>query len=478
MKRVDIILVPVLAFAIFGWISHTLFLFEQSVPSWILMASFGMAVLFLTRFCRRKEPPNETRAPSPILWGGAIILLGLWVWSAWTSYVTPDRSWDGVVSWSLRARALGSPADLSNAFFSEPLVFAHSRAYPLLQPLIIASLADVAGDQAARLFFPFLYLSIILLLFQTTRRMGASHAWGLVIAVAAALTPAYMDVGAGAIDSGYGDLFLAYVLAVGAAGLLLEDSLYLFLACLLLPWIKPEGVVYALIFFAVLAFAGNKRRLLASSAGMGLSLFVWLPLRARLSFSPESILFLVVPVAMGGLVLLALGLQRMRSTKTRMLALTVLASIAIVVGMLGRSWLASSDDLALRIFATNLDRVPDRLPDLPALLLGFVTVLFTAKTLGLVFLLLGLTFVFPLVRDSRGGRSLKWFLCASFIMFLVAILLSPEQNLAHEVRSRLTRLVLQVVPAAWIFLAQVGGSASKNPCIDSENQVSREGCVG
>ena len=484
MRRINLTLLPACALAIYGLVGQVLFLLEQSVPSWILIVSLASAIGLFIRFPPRAESPAHAPTTSPFFWGAAVILLGLFVWSAWTSCVTPDRSWDGLVSWSLRANALGSPADLSNTFYSEHEVFAHSRAYPLLQPLILASLGDFLGGHLARLLFPLLYLSIILLILDTGRILGASYKWALLIAMAAAWTPGYHDVGAGGLDSGYGDLFLAYAIAVGAAGLLLENSLCLFLACLLLPWIKPEGIVYAFLFSSVLAFGPSRRALLAAAAGLGLSLLLWLPVRARLSFSPQSYILLVGPAVTILLLLLHVGLQRLRSKKKRVLALGLLASLLLIAGILGRSWLAESNDLMLRIFATNLDQLPDRLSSLPALLLGFVITLFSAKTLGLVFVLLVPAFFLVRARQGSGGSHLWWFLCLSLLVFLVAILLSPERDLAHELRSRLARLVLQIVPAAWIYLTQVGALASKDPvvagpvsdgCEDSEPTPSARG---
>jgi len=446
---------PACTLAVHGLLGHILFLIGQPMPAWVLVLAAMTAAGVVSRMPAIAESAPTPSPSRPILIASAVVIVGLFSWSAWTSYITPDRSWDGLVSWSLRVEALGSPADLTRPFFSQPEVFAHSRSYPLLQPLVLSSLGDLLGAQSARLFFPCLYLLLFLILVGTCRRLGVTWGWTMLLSLGLAWTPGYMDVGAAAIDSGYGDLFLAYAVALGAVGLLFEDAPLLFLACLLLPWIKPEGMIYAAILGGILALGDRRRSVAWAAMGLGLSLALWIPLRARLTFSSETWLFLIGP----GMTLLLFASHRLfqlhRSARSRMWILGSLVILCVALGAAGSPWLAQSSDPLLRDFVSNLVDLVDRLASLPAMLLGFGAALLAIKTVGLVFLILVPAVLLLRGRETVGGRQVRYFLFLSLIFLFVAILLSPERDLEHELKSRLARLILHIVPATWILLAQV-----------------------
>lgn len=448
-------LLPAAGLALFGLLGHLCFVFFWPVPAWLLILAFVLATAGLC-CCSRPTRTAFSEPPSRLLllvFG--VLLLLLLAYTAWSSMVTPPRSWDGLVSWSLRARALGTPPDLGRSFFSAHEVLAHSRAYPLLQPLVMASLGDLLGANASRLLFPLLFVAIILLLTDSALRLGLRSGYALILGMALAWTPAWFDVGAGGIDSGYGDLFLAYALLVGARGLLLGEGIALFLACLLLPWIKPEGSFYAILFCILLAFSGSRPRLLPAASGLALSLLLWLPLRARLSFAPESLQYLVGPSLLIALVLFHRLLQALPSRSRRAGIITVLVVVLALTSLLARPWLAQSHDLMLRAFLIHLDSLPERLLSLPDLLLGFVASCLTFKSLGFIAPILLVAFLLHLRHEDSRGRLLWWWLGLVLLLFVLAILLSPERDLEHEVRSRLTRLLLQIVPVAWLLVAQV-----------------------
>jgi len=454
MKLFDLALFPALTMACFGVLAHALFLAGSVVPSWTLPACAAMAALWLVWRPFSVSAVDRSPASRTILVASVVLVLGIVVWASWTSCITPDRSWDGLVSWTLRAEALGAPADLSKAFFKQPEVFAHSRAYPLLQPGLLALLGDLLGQQTARLLFPFLFLSLFVLILATARRMGVSWNASLVLATAFSITPGYLDVGAGAIDSGYGDLCLAYAVALGAAGLLLEDSMLLFLACLLLPWIKPEGTAYAILIAACLVLGSNKHNLRAAAGGLGIAFLLWLPLRARLSFAPTTLSWLPGLLVLGLFPAVQELFGRWCRGRVKWLLLGCLALGLALAAFLGRSALLQSTDPLLRDFASHLGDAVQRIPSLPAMLLGWGYALVTFKAVGFAFVLLIPAFFLSRDRLEVGGRRLWAFLLIALGLFFVALLLSPEHDVAHELRSRLSRLLLQIVPVAWLLVVQ------------------------
>jgi hypothetical protein len=386
------------------------------------------------------------------MFSGFAVILAVLAIATWSSLATPARSWDGMASWGLRAEVLGSPADLGRPFFSDPRVYAHSRSYPLLQPLVVASMASWMGPDLARMFYPMLFAALLLLVGMAGRRCGLSCNNVLFLVVAIAVTPLWNDVGPGSIDSGIGDLFVSYALSLGAIGLLRRETLPLALACLILPWIKPEGTVFALLLILVTAWECRPRLHRVSTLALCISLALWLPLRNRLNMEPVGLTLWVGPVLLAVSLVGGWGLERIRSARGR----TVLVlGVVILTGLgtwLAGSWLATSSDPILGAYVGQLSELPSRITSLPGILVRFLGECFAFKRFGLVFLLLPIALFHRSLLEDGGDRSLARFLGLSLILAFFAILLGPAHDRSMEFSDRLVRFLLGLVALSWLLI--------------------------
>ncbi len=453
-----LVLIPPVALALFGFVSHLQFLLDGKIPCLVLPACVFVAT-FLLFLVRHQAPTIEhggdaNRTPPNRAWilFCLFVILGALAFATWSTLATPSRSWDGLASWELRSQALGSPADLSSPFYSDPRVYAHSRSYPLLQPLIVASMSACLGADLARIFFPLLFACLLALVGVSGRRAGLSTNQAFFLVLAAGLTPLWYDVGPGSIDSGIGDLLLSYALTLGAIGLLLREKLPLLLACLLLPWIKPEGTVFALLFLALLAWEGRRSMHLFCTLALAISLQVWLPLRARLEFQAAGLEVWAGPI----LLLLSLAgaglLARMPSRRTRWITLATGLSILLILGLFLGPWLAKSHDPLLSVYFAHITDLPSRLLDLPELLWGSLRELLAFKRFGLVFVLLPWALFSASRCEDGGDSSLARFVWLALLIAFVAVLLGPAHDQQLQFADRLTRILLQLVATSWLLI--------------------------
>jgi hypothetical protein len=461
-RRFDLVsLGPIHALASFGMIAHAFLLAGAAVPSWIWLPSIASALGFSMWHARRVDgstglPSHAAESATPRLERilGLALLGTTFAALALGAIATPAREWDGFVSWELRARVLATSPTLEQDFFRDPAVFAHTREYPPLQPLVLASIARLSGSfAAARLFFPLLWLAWLALLERGFRAAGVPSRWRRYGLCAAGLTPVLVDPTMGAVDSGFGELLCLFAWTGAAVGLLTRHGPLITAALALTILTKPEGIFLAGIFVLTAWVSGNRQALAAALLGAGGAGMLWFPTYARLtSATPTSPWLLLAVVGAGSFALLASAtwLQR-RGTSTAARSGLVAASIALVVACAG--FLADSLDSqggVLGLYLSGMQRAVARLDRLGDIGLAMLSTSLAPRHLGLL-VAIGFVLVVFAWRD-RGPTELRRLVTLGFVGLFAPFLLSPEPDLRHHVSSSLDRLLLQQSGAAWLLV--------------------------
>ncbi|MFQ5504800.1 MAG: hypothetical protein ACE5F1_08400 [Planctomycetota bacterium] len=423
------------------------------MPATVVLAA-GAVLLWNGRPDRSRAAPTECNTWT--LWIGLAVFAAAFVPIAYGSVATADRSWDGFISWSLRAKHLAPPTDLALPFHADHAVFAHSRDYPLLQPLVLGSFQRLLGGGEGRLLFPLLFVANALLVGAAALRKGMRPDHALLIALAFALTPMWFSTGAGGVDSGYATLLVAYVLSICAAGLLLENPFLLLIGAFLLPLSKPEATVYGVVLCTTTLFTSKRREHFATTLGLACALILWLPLRGSIRGTSSGSMSLVSWIL--GASFLLIGLKEwllLCAFPTRkLLGIALGLGILMVASLLlAKTRLASSQDLVMGIFLSRIDTVPERLLELPTLLLGYLEGFTYLRKYGLVFVIAIALVALPQRTSGRPPSiPVALFLALGIATVCSAMLLSPEQDLEHEFRSRFDRLLLHWTGVAWLVV--------------------------
>lgn len=431
----------------FGVVAYIVLLVGASVPDWLLPVAgvFGCGVA-----CFR---PAVATSQEPIAWPwllAAMALLGTSVVAvAWGSLATPSRHWDGAVAWDVHASVLAAAPTLKQPFFAAGEVFNHSRDYPLLQPLLIAF-----GDRyfgVGRALFPVLYL-LILVVGGCAMRHRCGQRLALAGTVALGLTPFLVSPGSGGADSGYADMLLLLATTTVAAGLLRRDGLLLSLGACLAVMSKPEGLAYGVLPALIVAVAGDRMAFRASCMGWLVGAIAWLPLHVYLASSsvPAGLMiavFAFLLVAMWGVDRLLL-----RDLRVRTRGLLLLMGFVLCAVLAGVVLYAAGNHGTLGAYLGEPGRLLQRLPRLPAVLLGMLEYGLLKK--------FGLTFAIPLVlivarlckQIGPPPMVLGAWLGLGLCTIMLPFFLSPETDLEHHLKSSMERLLLHWIGPAWLVV--------------------------
>ncbi|MEM7199720.1 MAG: hypothetical protein AAF628_05600 [Planctomycetota bacterium] len=269
---VDLVPAALLAMVLFAAVAHGLLLAGLTLPSWLLGASVAGALAVVR--LRLPAPPPAWLA---VLIGVALLapLVG--------AVATPPRSWDGFTAWELTARFLAEARGLDHPYFADAGVYAYARAYPLLQPLLLAQLTPWVGAGGARAIFACFYLGLLLSVAAGLAGTGVAARMRHCVVAALGLTPLLLGPAHGSIDSGFADLLVGFLLAAAAVGIVRDAPSWAGLAAFLLPLAKNEGAVHALVLVLACGLTGRWRAARWASVGAAVALALWLPLRSRLA---------------------------------------------------------------------------------------------------------------------------------------------------------------------------------------------------
>lgn len=413
-------------------------------PGWLPLALLGGVLV-----AGRAQAPAAAAASEPAprwLWLSASILLAVvFVALVYGATATPSRHWDGFVAWEMRATVLSEAPTLRQPHFTDHGVFAQSRDYPVLQPLWQANLANLVGG-GGRILFPLLWLLLVFLTGLTLARSGHPSRYAWLGAAGLGLMPMLVSPTSGGVDSGYGETALLLALTAAAAGIVLRDPWLLAAGCALAVWLKPEGSVYAGVIAGTAWWHTSRPLASAAVVATAVALAAWLPAHTLLQLGPDTAAHASSATRTALLLasaLAAVGLQPRHDAHGRRIR------IALALGLLGIAaaglvWLLADDHGALGGYATNLRELPERLSRVPALLLALAQQVFAVQRFGLVFVLL----LFALWQRDRATldgptRTLTWLLALGLLVISVSMLLSPEEDFDHHIRSSLDRLLLQ-----------------------------------
>ncbi len=433
--------------AAFAIATHLALSLTGRIEAWLLpaamMAGSSVAIFWPVRFANSGDSLRVVPKWVPIV--AVLAMVAAFVAVTWGALATPPREWDGIVSWAQRARLMTPPWSVTRPELADPAVYLHARNYPTLQPMLLGSLRALFGARFARLLFPLLWLLFGTTLLAGLRRVGLPRSIAWTTVACAVLTPMWLNVGAGSVDSGYADLFLSAALMVAAVGVATRSWIEVALGVFLLPLIKPEGVPYAVLVWLVVLVANRRGASIASLTALGVALV----LRLDPMGSPDLLLALAIPVALS---LLGWWLATVRRSFGVLVCGAILASF--IAGAVAFGLRATEGPLVAYWTAslgwTHLDW---------HVLGGIVRGLFWARKLGLVFVILALLAVSPRrVAGRCPSRPLAMLTALHVLVAIAALLLSPETNLEHELRSRFDRLLLHGVGVHWLLIGWwVGG---------------------
>lgn len=451
------------AMAIYGVAMHALWLWGGALDGLARPALAGccgaVGFALVHRVSRRRAPVLGPAAPRSLQIAFALLALAVFVPLFWGCVELPAREWDGYAMWELRARQLAGAGGLTRPFFVEAGVYAPSRGYPLLQPLLVADASRLVGYPASRvlyLFFFALHLCCVHALLATRLSRGGA----LLGSIFVMLTPAWIGPGSASVDSGYGELLLSTAILGICAGFPVRDERdppalsWLAAACfVVLPMIKPEGSVYGVLALLVGLRSISARPFVAFALALSLGSVLASTLGARLLFVEAawtdrglSLGLDLLPLVLL-LVRLALG-----SFAARPPAWIWLGAIPLVrLAFLALEPQGLGGPLAV-VFDGGLARAYARLADLPGLVAGIVGVFLNLRSFALLWPLLACVLVFQRWRVSVADRKLLLFVAAGLAACTVALLMVPEADLEHELRSRYGRLVLHWCGPAWIVV--------------------------
>jgi hypothetical protein len=366
----------------------------------------------------------------------------------WGALATPSRHWDGAVAWDVKAAVLTQAPTLTQPFFRDPLVYSHSRDYPLLQPLLRAQFER--NGLPGRLVFPLFAVLFIAAVFAAARRRHGM-ATALVVTTAAAVTPMITAPTSGGFDSGYADGLVAAALAVTAAGLVRSTATWIYGGACVLVLAKPEGLAYAAILLAAVWLRGERRALVAATLGItsggGLALALQRDLAGSGGLPPIAIL-----TAVAGCCGVWFADARLRRCEPqRLWRWLALLAFAIAAGVLFVALVPSTGSLGAHFDGA---RLLERLTRLPRIV-GAIG--FEAGASGRF----GLTFVLALAaaialrrrRFDPALASVSLWLALFLPVLCMPFVTSPLTDLEHHLRSTLGRLLFHVGTVAWVFVA-------------------------
>ncbi len=237
--------------------------------TWVIL-SLGAGVFY--RFRKEKAVSKFVDKRSPYQQACGILALIMFLWSStlfWIrSHVMPTGGWDGFAIWNALGRLMGRfDGDMHDKLALMPL--GHPE-YPHMLPGTLASAFRIAGSEPyviSQVVGYFGFVAFVFVLLRMGQRLSGATA-GFILAAIACATPHFVTIAA----YQYADVVLAALntIALGSLALLLKGPSTtsaspwiagFFLG--LLPWIKNEGWMYALValsLFLFLSVLGKSQR--------------------------------------------------------------------------------------------------------------------------------------------------------------------------------------------------------------------------
>lgn len=414
--------------------------------------------------------PQGPAAPGVVVVSLGVLLIAAVAMVAYGSLATPSRHWDGAVAWDLKAHYLADAPTLDQPFFRDPHVLVHSRAYPLLQPLLMAAGDRLFGSGGGRVVFPVLYAALALLIGVGLRRVGVAGSIAWLSAAGCVLAPRLANPTSGGADSGYADLLLLVATTAVAVGLLAKDPRLLATGGALAVMAKPEGMVYVGVAIAVAWCAGEGRRTRWVTLGWLVGAVAWLPVQGQLQRLDDGGAFglRLLPFGVAAAVLGTDALARYLRFGLRARVTSVALFLAAATAVL--PWLPDAANPGflgtLSEYLADPGRVVRRLQRLPLIAIGAIGYAMPPGSFALAFAAPVVAAAAILWQRRRlPARVVAAFVVGGLSAVFGAFLLSPEEDLDHHLRSSMSRLLLHWLGPA-MLLAGVWSDALWRPAGD------------
>jgi hypothetical protein len=455
-----------LGLALAALAAHVLLLAGGAVPTWLPLPLL-LVGLFLTPRAPLPEVAASSSAIAPTLSPRVTRAIGITLVAVTASITaalvigavsTPSRFWDGVVAWDVRTMFLTEQPTLEQPYFRSTTIYAHSRDYPLLQPLLVALGNRALGGNGGRLLFPLLYVLTVATVWSALRRAGVRTAIAAACAAGFAVTPMLVNTTSGGADSGYGELLMASAVLAMANGIVNRLPVQVAAGVVLALFSKPEGLLYGLLPLAV-AFVTSDRRLFGTTLAAWLAAAaLLLPIQYGLNHGGAVAgAGMWVALASFGVVLLVVQLvaERCRFTaRGRLLAVALVVPIGIVALPLFAG-IVEAVGGTLREYLGDQQRCWQRLPRVFPVLAGMAEhALFRLRFELVWWCVLVVAVVRYRHRDARerAVSPTAVLLSLGLASIVIAFLLSPEDDLGHHLRSTMSRLLLHWLGVAWLFV--------------------------
>lgn len=395
-----------------------------------LVAALGLGAVVIAVWRRRPELKlrAEKAQPFGLTWLSAALISLLVLNVVWVTLVgvaRPLTDWDSWVTWGMKARAMFVDGGLVPARYFDSSRSVTNFDYPLLIPLSEAWLYQWIGqadEQAAVFLFPPFYIALLAVFYSAVRRLASRNA-SLGFTLLLATTPRLER----SASSAFADVPLAF---------------------------------FALVTFVyLLRWMEMRRRSDLSVAGIFGGLMGWT--------KNEGLLFL----ALAGLALIAWAAPRLlRGVEPR--RPLVLAAL----GFAGLSTLAAAPWLVYRALY-HVISYANFLPVTPALLQSNAVRLLIAVRAILVRMFAPdyvtvWNLVWPLMAIAvlPGWRRLRsltaywlWIIGGYLLLISFSYIFSSYDPVSEHIRNSIDRLMTQVVPLAWLWIAAVAAGPHRLP---------------
>ena len=443
----------------FAVLSHLLLIFQLPVHSIIfpicIIIPFIIGIFLWIK--RKRIHPITKREKIAFIF--SLLILSLIVIALSIGCIKGSGSLpDYFFSWQLKAIALGSPATLEKPYFRAPNVVSNIKDYPILQPLILASSFDLLGIKYGTLIFPIIYLIMVWVAYNNFRKAGLSIIASHIMMLSLATTPMLISPGCGSVDSGYGDFFFTFSLTIIGAGLITQSWWLLFWGSLILPLIKPEGMIYGIILWLSLLFFGRKKEYISGSLGFGLGLCLWVPIWFSLTEINHKlvlykfIIFIGIIFIIGYVFKSFILLLNLNKTKQWILFIVILG-IGFTAVIILKNAFSNSHSALIEYFVLRLDNIFKNIYLLPKALHYWIFYFSFIRKYSFLYIIIAFLLLMP---KKIAGECPSYALCSFLIILSITSILPflalPTHHVDLHLRSRMDRLFLHWAGAGWMLL--------------------------
>lgn len=391
-----------------AFVSAVLWLGGFVIHGWILQAAVAFACVSLGFIGVKRFTAFKHVSLGRIEWL-LLSILALELVSIFYLSLQRTLGWDGLTVWELKARyAFLNGGSVPSDYFQDAGRWFSHPEYPLLLPLTETWFYNWFGEPNQfwiKLIFPIWYVALIVVMFAAAEQVSGNRIAAWIIAILFPLVPAVHSM-PGGIAVGYADL--------------------------------PLAAIYTATLMYLLQFARTNCR---SCGALSIALGTTLPWLKR----EGAILWLVITIAMAAI------LWTRRQKKLSILSFVPgICVIAIWQIFLTRVHALAPRDFVAIDFQTprtNISRAPEIFRELWLNLID--------RDYWSIFWLLAATaFVAICIRQRhRTAALLIWSLFAPLTLYCGTYIFSAWPDYIAHIEMSLPRLLLQLIPVAWLLIA-------------------------